>query len=1064
MFGKRAAGSPNGRKASQATLSAAEDSSFDIAIKSKLDFILANVLDDERPYLSVEVFGVRFLGLLDSGASRTILGKEGYEKFKNFNLELLPTTITSCMVADGTQCPVAGYYSVPFRVEGTISVVDVLVMPTLPQTLILGADFWRRLGIVPDLRHGHWHFADSSVNASISSLADSSHLTPEQHRQLDDLIEELFTRMPERLGCTTLVEHKISTTAEPIKQRFYPISPALQKQVYKELDDMLAQGIVEPSTSPWSSPIVMVRKGDGSYRFCVDYRKLNKVTDRDAYPLPLVTTTLDKLRDAKYLSSLDIKSAYWQVPVSGESKPLTAFTVPGRGLFQFRRMPFGLHNAPATWQRLIDRLLSPLEQYVFVYLDDIVIVTQTFEKHLQVLEQVFQRLTEADLTVRRDKCHFCRRELKFLGYVVDNTGLRCDPDKVSAILNIPAPKNVKEVRRFLGVTSWYRRFIPDMASLVSPITHLLRKRSPFIWSTECDRAFLKVKEYLVSSPVISCPDFDRPFTIQTDASDYGLGAVLTQSYPEGEKVVSFISRSLSSSERKFSTTEKECLAVLWAIERFRPYVEATRFTVITDHFALLWLSNLKDPAGRLARWSVRLQQYDFNVIHRRGKENIVPDALSRSVPVVGEISEGSPFAGFQDPWYSAMLERIAERPLNFPQWRSSDGVLYRHVKGSYPELENPAFEWKLVVPKSHRQSVIEQCHDIPTSGHMGVWKTLGRLTQKHYWPKMRADVARYVRSCRVCLANKPDFKGPAGLMAGRPNITRPWEFVSVDLVGPLPPSTTGYKYILSVQDYFTKYCAFFPMRTAKAKPIIQHIEDDIFLVYGVPRILWSDNGSQFVGREWQDLAKTYNVTLSRSANYHAQANPVERPHAVLRSMLASYVKDNHRTWASLLPKVACAMRTAVHESTGLSPFFVNFGRKMVLDGEDHVPFPIEDAGDDTPADHSPRTRASALLKVFEDVRLRLDKAMTRAQKVYNLRRRDVRYSIGDKVWRRNFPQSSAEKYFTAKLAPKFVGPFTIIRKVSPWTYELGKDDGTSIGIWNVKDLKTDTSDPDDFEP
>lgn len=1058
MFGKCSSDSLSSRQASRVSLGAAEEYETEISLKSKLDFVLASRINDERPYLNVKVFGVEFLGLLDSGASRTILGKEGVDRFRRFNLKLLPTTITECMVADGTQCVVVGSHNVPFQVEGKIAVIEVLVMPDLPQTLILGADFWRRIGIVPDLRHGLWQFSETP-QPSISSLSDSDHLLPDQSCRLNELVEELFSGTSEKLGCTTLVEHKIVTKAEPIKQRFYPISPALQRHVFKELDEMLAQGVVEPSSSPWSSPIVMVRKGDGSYRFCVDYRKLNRVTERDAYPLPLVTTTLDKLRDARYLSSLDIKSAYWQVPVAEESRALTAFTVPGRGLFQFCRMPFGLHNSPATWQRLIDRVLSPWEEYVFVYLDDIVIVTQSFDKHLEVLRQVFKRLTEAGLTVRRDKCHICRSELKFLGYVVDSSGLHCDPDKVSAILNIPTPTNVKEVRRFLGITSWYRRFIPNMATLVAPITNLLRKGINFKWSAECGAAFHKVKECLVSSPVISCPDFSKPFTIQTDASDYGLGAVLSQDHPDGEKVISFISRSLVAGERKFSTTEKECLAVLWAIEKFRPYVEATHFTVITDHFALQWLNKLKDPVGRLARWSVRLQQYDFVVIHRRGKENVVPDALSRSVPMVEEVAVSAPFPDYKDTWYSAMVSRVSGKPLDYPQWRTENGILYRHVKEKYPDLESTSFEWKTVVPKSHRHSIIESHHDRPTAGHMGMWKTLARLTQRYYWPKMRADVTRYVRACKVCLAQKPDHQRPAGLMAGRPKISRPWEFVSVDLVGPLPPSTTGFKYVLSIQDYFSKFCLFVPLRTAKAKQIVQHIEEDVFLVYGVPRLLWSDNGSQFIGREWQELAREYNVTLARSANYHPQANPVERPHAVLRAMLASYVKDNHRLWASFLPKVACAMRTAKHESTGLTPYFVSCGREMILDGKAHLPPPVTDT--DEGQDPSPQSRAVSLLKVFADVRGRLDKAMARAQKAYNLRRRDVQYKVGDQVWRRNFPQSSAEKHFSAKLAPKYVGPFIVRRRVSPWTYELGSSDGNLVGTWHAKDLKADPSDPNE---
>lgn len=1052
MYGKRVGDSLIGRKASHVALETTtkpEDN-----IKIKLDFILANVVGDERPYLNVKIFDVNFLGLLDSGASRTVLGKRGYEKFQQFKLKLHPSEIKSCGVADGMQCPVIGSYMVPFCIEDRMGCIEVLVMPSLPHTLILGADFWKKLGIVPDLRHGHWEFSESP-EVAVTSLTDDTHLSPKESRELEDFLEKVFSRLSDGLGCTHLVQHTIKTQADPIKQRFYPISPALQKHVYEELDEMLEKGIVEPSKSPWSSPIVMVRKPDGKYRFCVDYRKLNKVTARDAYPLPFISSTLDKLRDARYLSSLDIKSAYWQVPMAPESKACTAFTVPGRGLFQFRRMPFGLHNAPATWQRLIDRVLSHMEQYVFVYLDDIVIVTQTFNKHLEVLKEVFDRLHEAGLTVRRDKCHFCRPELKFLGYVVNYSGLHCDPEKVTAILDIPSPTNVKEVRRFLGITSWYRRFIPNCSSLLAPISQLLKKGTRFKWTENCEAAFKAVKERLVTAPVMSCPDFTKPFVVQTDASDYGLGAVLSQNLSDGEHVVSFISRSLTASERKYSTTEKECLAVLWAIERFRPYVEATRFTVVTDHFALLWLHNLKDPSGRLARWSVKLQQYDFDIVHRRGKENTVPDALSRSVPIVNELSiDPLPFPNFRDAWYLKMVGKISDRPLDYPLWRVKDERLYRKVRNPYPGLEQECFDWKTVVPKSHRHDLIKAHHDIPTAGHFGVHKTYYRLLRKYYWPKMRADIARYVKTCRICLAHKPEQKAPAGLMSSRPDIKKPWELVSVDLVGPLPRSSSGYIHILSVQDYFSKYCLFIPLRTATAKAVVRHLEDQVFLVYGVPRILLTDNGKVFIGKEMKHLVSTYGVQLQHTASYHPQANACERQHRTLKVMLASFVKDKHRDWDVLLPKVACAIRTSRSESTGLTPYFVNFGREMVLRGSDHVPA-LDEQQEASQNQPPPQERATVLERVFSDVRTRLDQAQARGKKYYDLRRRDVQYVVGEKVWKREHVLSSAPNYFTAKLAPKFSGPYTIYKRVSPWTYHLRDDNGQDRGVWHVKDLKPD---------
>lgn len=394
---------------------------------------------------------------------------------------------------------------------------------------------------------------------------------------------------------------------------------------------MLDLGVVEPSSSAWSSPIILVDKQDGGQRFCVDFRKVNLVTKKDAYPLPKVTSILDRLRDARYLSALDIKSAYWQIGLEESSKEKTAFTIQGRGLFHFNVLPFGLHNAPATWQRLVDSVLGmDLEPYVFVYLDDVIVVTQTFEKHLEILEEIFKRLTEANLTLNKDKCHFCKKELRYLGYVVDEKGLRVDPEKVSAILELPVPRSVKEVRQFCGTASWYRRFISDFASRLYPLTSMLRKNKHFKWTEEAQKAFDDIRQSLVQAPILSWPDFSKQFTISCDASNVGIGAVLSQSSDFGEKVIAYASRTLGKTEQKFSTTERECLAVIWSIEKFRPYVEGTHFEVITDHHSLLWLHNLRDPQGRLARWSLRLQPFDFTLIHRKGKEHVVPDLLSRN--------------------------------------------------------------------------------------------------------------------------------------------------------------------------------------------------------------------------------------------------------------------------------------------------------------------------------------------------------------------------------------------------------------------------------------------------
>lgn len=1016
-----------------------------------LDFILAHARNDERPYLEVVVYGKRILGLLDSGSSRTIIGYSGWEMLKNL-CSLNAASQTQCTVANGSTCKSIGSISLPLQLGDRMVLLDVLVVPELHHTLILGVDFWSRMGLIPDLYAGRWSFRtnDSTSTVNLAAIQSADSLLPEQRVVLNQLVDKAFATMGTTLGCTNLVELVIETTASPVKQRYYPLSPALQKHVHAELEQMISDGIVEPSNSPWSSPIVMVKKKSGEWRFCVDYRILNKATVPDAYPLPYISATLDKLRDARYLSTLDIKSAYWQIPIAKDSRPLTAFTVPNRGLYQFTRMPFGLTNAPAVWQRLIDKVVGvDLESYVFVYLDDVIICTPTFEKHVEVLQEVIERIRCAGLTLNREKCEFCKPELRYLGYVVNESGLLVDPEKVEAILQIPTPKNVTEVRRIVGVASWYRRFVPNFSTIVAPLTALTRKNAKFMWDNKCEEAFSKVKENLVQAPVLSCPNFDRPFFVQCDASDFGLGAVLLQKQDDEERVICYLSRSLTKMERKYSVTEKECLAVLFAIEKLRPYLEGTHFTVITDHYSLKWLNSIKDPVGRIARWAVRLQQYDFDIVHRKGKENVVPDALSRSVPIIDAVSDGP-----SDRWYREMCLKVEKYPSKYSMWWLDNGRLFKRAKHTYPALANPETEWLIVVPRENRTNIIKANHDPPTCGHLGVFKTFSRIAQNYYWPKMRADVGRYVKRCEICLQMKPEQQAARGhMLSQQPTISRPWQAISVDLVGPLPRSSMGYAYVLSVHDIFSKFTLFFPLRQATAQGIVRWIEDYVILIYGRPNKLIADNGVQFRSKIFRELMDKYSIELRYTANYHPQANPVERVHRVLKTTLSSYVSSDHKKWDRYLGKVALAIRSATHEATGLTPNFIVFGREVSVTERPLNDRPVADGTYDTAA------RAQALTQVFSDVQKRLAQAYERTKKVYNLRRRSEKFQLGQKVWKKNYVISDATKNFSAKLAPKFTGPFAIARILSPWSYELTELSGRNIGVWHAKDLKAHP--PDD---
>lgn len=1030
-----------------------------------LNYVLDNAVGDERPYLMLDILGKSVLGLLDSGASKTIIGSKGLTLINQLGLYVNHNKQSSCTVANGDRCHSTGSVELPVTLRGRFRLVEALVIPELHHLLILGVDFWRVMGIVPDLRRNEWYFSKEPILVnSVEQVSTQTQLTSLEKSRLQALIDRNVAMMGESLGCTNKAEHVISTTSPPIKQRYYRVNPVIQKEIDKELEEMIKLGIVEPSNSPWSSPILLVRKKDGTNRFCVDYRKLNAVTVRDSYPLPLVSDTLDKLRNAKYLSSLDVKSAYWQVPMAETSKQYTAFTVPNRGLFQFRRMPFGLHNAPATWQRLIDSVLGhDLEPHVFVYLDDVVVISQTFEQHLVILDEVFRRLREANVTVSVDKCQFCKPEMKYLGYVVDCNGLHVDPDKVKAMLEIPTPTCVRDVRSIVGTFSWYRKFVPEFSSIIAPMTALLRKNSKFQWTAECAESFRRVKELLVAAPILSCPDYSKPFVVQTDASGFGLGAVLTQPSPEGDKVISYLSRSLTRQERNYTTTERECLAVLWAIEKLRPYLDGVQFTVVTDHYSLLWLQNLKDLTGRLARWAVRLQQYDFKLVHRKGKEHIVPDTLSRSVPVVdlalveNSLATGTPV---RDKWYSSMMEKVQSNPLKFGNWRVTDDGLWKHVTVDYPELSSSVDAWKLVIPKEDRRNIIVAAHVPSTSGHMGVFKTFARLAEKYYWPKMRNDVADFVRKCKVCASYKVSQEIPADKMASHPKPDRPWEVISTDIVGPLPRSKHGNSFILVVTDYLSKFSLLFSLRKATSEAVVRKIESEVFLIFGVARVIICDNGPQYKSKHFLNFAGRYQCRLKFNASYHPRANPTERVNRVIKTMLAMYVSDNHRSWDENLDQIACAIRTAKHEVTKLTPYFINFGRNMILSGADYKSGELLDLEDGTQTGEL--SRNDTFRKMFEDVRRRLEVAGQKSTDRYNLRRRHVEYLPNQLVWRKNYVLSDAAKYFSHKLAPKYVGPFQIHKRISPWTYELRDSLGALKGVWHVKDLKPAPDDSLDF--
>lgn len=534
--------------------------------------------------------------------------------------------------------------------------------------------------------------------------------------------------------------------------------------------------------------------------------------------------------------------------------------------------------------------------------------------------------------------------------------------------------------------------------------------------------------------------------MQTDASQDGIGAALIQNQEGNDRVIAYASRTLSGPEKNYSVTEKECLAIVWGIKKMRPYLEGYHFVVETDHQSLKWLQSLKNPTGRLARWVMDLQQYSFDIKYKKGVLNKLADTLSRSPVNICLIEE------IQCTWYDKKLKEIEENPENSPDFKIIDGKLYKHFFDrndfTEPELSNP---WKLCLPENLRNNVLLENHDEPTAGHMGIAKTISRIAKRYYWPGMFRTISNYVRKCLVCQKYKSSQQQTAGMMSFSPT-NGPWDTVSTDLIGPLPRSSKGNNYVIVFQDRFTKWTEVQPIRKATTAKVCEIFRHKILSHFGCPRVVISDNGTQFNSKKFSKFLSTLSIRHHKTSLYTPQANPVERRNKDIRTIISQYCEKDHRKWDQFIPEFIFAINSAVHDSTGFSPAFLNFGRELELpnglykSNEELTPNTEQDV----------RNRAlniSKMEEVFELVNLNIERAFTKQSRYYNMKRRDFQYKVGDNVMKRDHHLSSGAKGFASKLASKFSGPFIISKVISPNIYNLKNQSNKEICNVRIKDLK-----------
>ncbi len=932
----------------------------------------------------------------------------------------------------------------------------------LPRALTLGSvEFSYNIIGKIDVTDCHY-VANETQPADKSQQLDVEPQFKEPLTALLNNYDDLFASNDAQLGSTGLIKHSIDTQGcGPIRLRPYRAARGQKDEMERQIKEMMDTDVIRPSTSPWAAPVILVEKKNGEQRFCVDYRKLNSLTKKDSFPLPRIDDTLDRLHGKKFFTTLDLASGYWQIELDESSKEKTAFIVENN-LYEFNRMAFGLCNAPATFQRLMNFVLRDvLGKKALVYLDDVIIFSETFEDHLNDIREVFDLIRNAGLKLKRKKCQFIKESVNYLGHIISSTGIAPDPDKIDKIANYKTPESVDEVRSFLGLAGYYRRFIKNFGSIAQSLTaktHKEASKLPFTWTDTDQKAFETLRTCLTTPPILAYPDFDQEFLLFTDACDYGVGAVLSQIQNGNEVVIAYASKQLKKAELKYATVEKEAWAVVSAIKHFRHYLLDKPFTVISDHRPLQWLEEQKDNNGRLGRWAILLASVNYKIKYRPGRIHQNADCLSRlkvAMIQLGDVYiEDDPL----DPPerqneiiikqstdalckeiidYLQTGELSPENTKTMPIWAKEiefyqviKGVLFRFEPSTKTSKRN-MIAYQVVLPLSLRPRVLREMHDAPLAGHLAYLRTYLKIKAHYYWPTMRTDIKEYCATCATCIANTPSRL--RAQLHPHELAKAPFQVVGMDFLGPIrPASPNGNKFVMVMTDYFSKWVEAIALPDQTAATTVDCLFKNIVLRHGPPKVIISDRGTNFTSKLFRSFCATLNIEQRLTTAYNPASNgETERFNRTLTTMLRKELEDGaHSNWEEMLGNVCFAYRASIHSSTLESPYYLLHGRDPNV-AINHflsvTPQPIPSASDYI------GSMVDRLHFSFHRVREENAKARERQRKQYNARAVVHKYAVGDKVL---LSVKVVDKGDNRKFTSKFRGPYRIIKVFNNCTVDI----------------------------
>ena len=885
----------------------------------------------------------------------------------------------------------------------------------------------------------------NSLSSAIQRKVDPSAVSSRVLSQFRDVFPD---ELPAGLPPAREVDHRIELLpgSTPPSRPTFRLSASELVELKKQLEELTKAGFIQPSKSPFGAPILFVKKKDGTMRMCVDYRALNNITVKNSYPLPRVDELFDRLQGAKYFSKIDLRSGYHQIRIDPEDVPKTAFRT-RYGHYEFLVLPFGLTNAPATFMHLMHQTFRKfLDEFVLVFLDDILIFSNTLEEHERHVKQVLEVLRKEKLYAKESKCEFFKDEVEFLGHIVGRNGIRMMQDKVEAVRAWPVPARVTDVRAFLGTAGYYRKFIKDFSKTSTPLSELTKDDVKFEWGAKQQSAFQQLKDAIVEGPVLILPDPKLPFVVHTDASGYAVGAVLQQDQGHGLQPIAFLSKKMLPAETRYPVHEQELLAIITALGAWRHYLYGAKFVVRTDHKSLEHFKTQPLLSGRQSRWKDIIANFDFTIEYVEGKTNVVADGLSRRADHIIK-----PIAVQSSTQFLNML-RVTPHHLNVvttllcdvktamqndPSYRAA--LAQRRTRADPIQVVGGFLYYKqtrLVLPNDSvlRTRIMQECHDTPLGGHLGKDKTIEQIKRRVYWSGMDADIAKFVTSCDACQRNKPSQQAKMGKLMPLPVPAYPWQQVSMDLITALPRSRSSHDAIVVFVCKLTKMVHFAATTTNVTAPQLATLFlQNILRLHGLPESILSDRDPRFTAHFWRAFWSQLGTTLTMSTAYHPESDgQTERSNRTLEEMLRSRINFQQNDWDEHLAAAELATNNAVQASTGFSPFYLNFGREAKLPF-DHALAELLPSNNPEAADRIKRLQAD-----LQRARANILAAQQRQARYRDPCRRDITFSVGDKVLlsTEHLKMTGVAGTRSPKFTYKYIGPFTVKRKVNDNAYEL----------------------------